>query len=397
MAKPTRISTADMITRLTEMTNLEQSPGRCIASRGRVVCAECVRACPSSIPAPQPDSLLDPETAEKCTRCGACVTACPTGALEQSELAFLHRMRTIDAAPVDALRLRCSRCEGGSADVVIGCLRGIGTEMLLRAVARGSRSVTLITATCSECVNGVSGLDEPRDAACEADGMLQALGSPTRVTRETVPFVECEAAGAHDRRAFLEAVRDGGASVLRGMVRDATDIEEPTAPDERGVGTASRSRRIAVNAIGTIAAGMDFRSEAPLPESGAGPLCHQGPEIDRETCMACGDCALFCPTGALRTTVREGEWRLSWSARRCVGCGVCIALCRTRSLSMRDRGLAGIVRPKRLVFYKGAVQECSKCGITFAAGGVHGAATAVPDEGLCGDCRRAADRYPGFY
>ena len=385
-----------MITRLTEMTHLEQSPGRCIVSRGRVDCAECVRACPSSIPAPQPDSLLDPEAAQKCNQCAACVAACPTGALEQSELSFLNTMRTVDAAPVDALRLRCSHAEGDPADVVIGCLRGIGTEMLLRAVARGSRSVTLITATCSECVNGVSDLDEPRDAAGEAEGVLRALGSTARIERETVPFVECEATGAHDRRAFLETVRNGGVSVLRGLVRDASQIEEPTAPDERGAGTASRSRRIAVNAVGIIAAGMDFRAETPLPESGAGPLCHRGPEIDRKTCVACGDCALFCPTGALRSSVRDGEWRLSWSARRCVGCGVCVALCRTRSLSMRDRGLAGIVRPKRLVFYKGAVQACSKCGITFAMGGASGTASVVPD-GLCGDCRRAADRYPGFY
>ena len=54
--------------------------------------------------------------------------------------------------------------------------------------------------------------------------------------------------------------------------------------------------------------------------------CHN-PET-RKKCIACGECVLACPAGALKR-VRDGggSFRILWDREKCVGCDTCIKVC----------------------------------------------------------------------
>jgi ferredoxin len=66
------------------------------------------------------------------------------------------------------------------------------------------------------------------------------------------------------------------------------------------------------------------------------------PEVDRGTCMGCGDCVAVCPVEAMTMVsandpLRPKKKRARVEEALCLGCGVCVRVCRTKSLSLRSR------------------------------------------------------------
>ena len=66
--------------------------------------------------------------------------------------------------------------------------------------------------------------------------------------------------------------------------------------------------------------------------------CFGTVEIDVQKCNACGMCATFCPTGALRRHVSEKRGdpirALEFSACDCVQCGLCVDVCWKEALAL---------------------------------------------------------------
>lgn len=60
-------------------------------------------------------------------------------------------------------------------------------------------------------------------------------------------------------------------------------------------------------------------------------------EVDRDLCLACGECAECCPFGAI--AVQDGRATVDFTA--CMGCGVCIDICPQGALSLRREASKG--------------------------------------------------------
>jgi pyruvate ferredoxin oxidoreductase gamma subunit len=57
------------------------------------------------------------------------------------------------------------------------------------------------------------------------------------------------------------------------------------------------------------------------------------PVIDRDKCINCGFCRIFCPDNAYRAA---GEDSFEWDQRYCKGCGICAEECPKGAIEMRE-------------------------------------------------------------
>lgn len=106
----------------------------------------------------------------------------------------------------------------------------------------------------------------------------------------------------------------------------------------------------------------------------AGPL--RGPVVlDLEQCMACGQCALVCPTGALK-----GFERPQVDPFLCLGCGSCVRHCEAKALKLGVRpaeisadippnspGVKGRLRARSLHIRHLDAGSCNGCDFEMAA------------------------------
>lgn len=60
-------------------------------------------------------------------------------------------------------------------------------------------------------------------------------------------------------------------------------------------------------------------------------------EVDRDLCLACGECAERCPFGAI---VVQDDWA-AVDLAACMGCGVCVDICPQGALSLRREASKG--------------------------------------------------------
>lgn len=65
----------------------------------------------------------------------------------------------------------------------------------------------------------------------------------------------------------------------------------------------------------------------PYPERSRGHI-----EINIESCVLCGLCAMNCPSGAIKVDRKEGTWSIN--RFDCVQCGYCTEKCNKKSLSI---------------------------------------------------------------
>lgn len=49
--------------------------------------------------------------------------------------------------------------------------------------------------------------------------------------------------------------------------------------------------------------------------------------IKADLCTGCGICEGACPTGAISTIVKKGNFRPKINAKKCINCGRCVKAC----------------------------------------------------------------------
>lgn len=336
---------------------LEKSPiavirDRCVAVRNRnATCRACVDACPTGAIAVRANEVtLD---VHACVNCGACAPSCPTEALvtlqpsAQAVLdAAVSSMGDSGRTVIACARIAAKRQADPSRFAEVPCLSYVDETLLVELAARKADTVLLVDGNCATCKfhNCLPALNE---AVGQAQGLLAVHGSDTGIERVTGfpddlrENAQAGEQGSTRRGFFSEAV---GAARKTAMTAAKTTLE-----NELGyrVGEPSIGERLRVTEAGTLPQLRMGRHEAALNaldvigQPGGGVIesrLFASVSIDRSACNACGMCAVFCPTGALRRNPPDApsdpvEY-LEFSAADCVGCGLCADVCWKDALTL---------------------------------------------------------------
>jgi formate hydrogenlyase subunit 6/NADH:ubiquinone oxidoreductase subunit I len=107
-------------------------------------------------------------------------------------------------------------------------------------------------------------------------------------------------------------------------------------------------------------------------------------QVKESDCTACGLCAKFCPTGALRFQSDETRFALDFIPAACVDCGICAKACPTQAVSLtHDLPLLEFIDIKAQALVEGNLAPCAVCRkpTTFHGNGSRcEVCRAVPDK-----------------
>ncbi len=250
-------------------------PEVCVAGQG---CRVCAVNCPAEALTWSEGVInYDPNA---CVACGVCVTACPTGAVENPVVTPEAIAAEIDAVVrastgTIGIRYRCREAmvagEPGWYQVEVPCTGMLTVGWLLAPLALGAGSVDAIP--CSEGGCGIRNDERLTATMADAAVVIDPLGSVDFGADRIVGFPPAELFSSGSTGRLLSLLT--------------------TTPLTLDFGTAD---------VGSVV-------------------------VDPQTCTACLMCAQVCPTGALLGHEHEEGVSLDLDPRLCVACGQCVAQC----------------------------------------------------------------------
>ncbi|NHZ70294.1 MAG: 4Fe-4S dicluster domain-containing protein [Proteobacteria bacterium] len=329
----------------------------CAAGQG---CRACVDVCPQEAYLWRAGTISYDKDA--CIPCGACVTTCPVGAIENPAVttAMLEaQVRAIVDSVSEPVGIRfvCSRGsikpKNGWFDIQVPCSSMVPGTWLLATLLLGAGAATAVA--CSE-----SGCSLELD-----DGAIQANDLAYAVLSEV----------------GLEPERVVGTVILEPIVADS--VPDPFATD--------RTSELLLMLSSATTSAFDIIH----PASNVGVV-----EIDASACTLCGQCAKTCPTHALIESYAGDTVAISFDSNSCVNCTQCVSACPEilrGAITVTGRIDTEILTAGRVVLNEGAVATCEVCGKAIAPATMMGrigdllgeefAATLAVLKDRCLDCR----------
>lgn len=320
-----------------------------------------------------------------CIACGACVSACPNGAIQAAEgdrgWADAVRGRVRPSVP---FRISCDRA-AGPADLVVPCLSRLTEALVLEPLRWGAERVEILAPDCSGCrlrkaapqwerVLGFSA------ALCEAAGLEAgrvARGDKPRRKRDEEDDLP------DSRRGMFRAVAKWSAAVA---ATPPAGPEQPPAEQFREAVKRHHKNPKRSHLLDVLRAlpGTDVRPTV-VPAAGQ-PLA----DVDvTSACMACGVCETLCPVGALRHHVADGVYALEFDPASCTGCGVCEAACFPKAIRVRETvELSVLFEPRPVTLIRATHRTCRVCSGPF----LEKPTEAEESSGVCPMCRESLQR-----
>lgn len=309
-------------------------------------CRVCVDRCPYDAieVLGRPDGAEVRIDAQLCQRCGACSGACPTSAIERPFLSDRELIEALGAAsaPRGAVVITCpagaelaASVVGSEQVVVTPSLLVLNETHLLAAIAAGAEGVLLLG--CPRCTH-----DRP-------DLLRQPLSVARTVLAEPrqVAFVEDGDAGR--LQAAVSALTAG---VLAGGMRARVDAD---AVDVSSVADAPRRYERLRLLLPMFGSG----TTAPLAAAGYGSVA-----LDAQSCVACGACAVACPTDAL--VLDASVARLGVIDAACIGCGICASVCPDDAIVVESAIPIGAGALDMRILLEDESVACRNCGDRYA-------------------------------
>ncbi len=374
-------------------------PKLCAHSRNQQVgCSACIDICSAeavSSDKARQQIVVNPRL---CVGCGACTTACPTGALTYTYPAPEEQGRKLKtllttyaaAGGRDAVLLLHSQ-ERGQALVEelgraarVGAAQGVpaqvmpvalwhtastGMELWLAAVAGGARHVALL---CTD-EEAPQYLDALQSQMAVAQAVLHGLG----YEGDHFSLVQATQASELDAHLALLAGRLGAV---------------PAQPARFAV-LADKRPTLELALDHLIAQAKSLPAEIALPVgSPLGSI-----RVDASKCTLCLSCVGACPASALQDNTELPQLR--FIEKNCVQCGLCASTCPEQAITLEPRLSLSVERKQARVMHESQPFGCIRChkpfgtlqGIEAMIGRLAGhpmfAGRALERLKMCGDCR----------
>jgi Fe-S-cluster-containing dehydrogenase component len=341
-----------------------------LCSRFRSTKSECA-ACAAVCPAPGAVRLGDgagnngAEINAACVGCGACVSACPNGAirlLEDDQRVAERIAQKVHAG--EAFRFACNRAEG-RADMVLPCLSRLTEALVLEPIRRGAQRVELCAPDCSACGLKKTAPQWERtltfsQALSEAAGLGVARISSVQVQVGDAEEIRLPARTPNARRRLFGAIAERwqASGDAQSLEPEAVEDEEPKPFREIVQRHAENSKRTNLLRVLDALPGLTVRSKV-VPTVGI-PLAQL--DVDQR-CVACNVCETLCPTGALTHREEGGNYALEFDAAQCTGCRVCELACYHQAMHVRETvDLSLLFERSRVTLISAKLAKCQGCG-----------------------------------
>ncbi len=341
-----------------------------LCSRYRSTKSECA-ACAVVCPAPGAVRLGDgagnngAEINAACVGCGACVSACPNGAirlLEDDQGVADRIAQKVHAGEV--FRFACNRAEG-RADMVLPCLSRLTEALVLEPIRRGAQRVEMCAPDCSGCGLKKTAQQWERtlafsQALCESAGLGVARVSSVQVQVGDAQEIRLPPRTPNSRRRLFGAIAERWKTSADAHPLEAEAVEEAEPEPFREIVKrhSENSKRTDLLQVLNALPGLNVRSKE-VSTVGI-PLAQL--EVDQR-CVGCNVCETLCLTGALTHREEGGSYALDFDAAQCTGCRVCELACYHQALHLREMvDLSLLFQRSRVTLVSAKVAKCQGCG-----------------------------------
>lgn len=274
---------------------------------------------------------LDPK---KCTDCSACIGACPTSAISNTE--FDPNLFVLRFSAGEENRLSCKSNTP--------CLNIFNAEQFLSLGLR-NKSVICDMSHCEGCEVNKNGIVEASIKAhiAEANTFLEAMEVESRITTDYEEPVEVV------RRELFGKLTQGANALQNDIEIGKIFNENDSLPVHR---------QLLQNSLKSV---IEDVKQTTIPQVFSFTANMQ---IDFQSCTNCGECVQFCPTNAL--TYSSDKSRILFQNLHCIACGICDDICKPKSFSNKpELDLMTMAFDCAVIAIEHHFVICSECKAAF--------------------------------